>query len=320
MTDKEYTYFKNFIFYTYGQRGESLESKLLVLQTNVLEFLDLLLSERVDKDGKLIKSSDIIGQLYNVCLDKGNVNIESFIQTRRHNSSDEILGGLLATAMKNVVAALCDKAKFNETESTLTLQNSFYSIIQILCEINTRSIHELMCIKIEFYCHFHVIIDRFETILRDQHLEQIYRRSTMYPWKYTWRTDNMKLMTYMNKCYPHEIGRAMYLNDIVAQVQMRVWHDLYAHKHNEEEVAQVLAQVFNIDRKTINVRDIRTLFWPIVRNLKSPTFEEIWNEKYGLIYRNEQMSTKKRKRDSTPIRYSSPTVPNCPLFRKQIDL
>jgi hypothetical protein len=142
----------------------------------------------------------------------------------------------------------------------------------------------------------------------------------MYPWEYTWRTGNMKLMTYMNKCYPHDIGRAMYLNDIVAQVQMRVWHDLYAHKHNEEEVAQVLAQVFNIDRKTINFRDIRTLFWPIVRNLKSPTFEEIWNEKYGLIYRNEQMSTKKRKRDSSPIRYSSPPVPNCPLLRKQIDL
>jgi hypothetical protein len=114
----------------------------------VLEFLDLLLSERVDKDGKLIKSSDIVGQLYNVCLDRENVNIESFIQTRRHNSSDEILGGLLATATKNVVTALCDKAKFNETEATLSLQNSFYSIIQILCEINTRSIHELMYIKI----------------------------------------------------------------------------------------------------------------------------------------------------------------------------
>jgi hypothetical protein len=37
----------------------------------------------------------------------------------------------------------------------------------------------------------------------------------------------------------------MYLNDIVAQVQMRVWHDLYAHKHNEEEVAQVLYKYIN---------------------------------------------------------------------------
>jgi hypothetical protein len=65
----------------------------------VLEFLDLLLSERVDKDGKLIKSSDIVGQLYNVCLDRENINIESFIQTRRHHSSDEILGGLLPRKM-----------------------------------------------------------------------------------------------------------------------------------------------------------------------------------------------------------------------------
>jgi hypothetical protein len=69
---------------------------------------------------------------------------------------------------------------------------------------------------------------------RDTHLEQIYCRSSMYPWKYTWRTENLKLMNYMNKCYPHEVTKEMFLNDIVAQVQMRVGQDLYAHKHNEK--------------------------------------------------------------------------------------
>jgi len=130
---------------------------------------------------------------------------------------------------------------------------------------------------------YHAKIKRPE-LESDYNENMITERYQNYGWKYFWNPRSSKILALINNITESSIriGVEYDLEDLSNILRTSILTQIYSNtpEVNEQDLINKLSILFQLQSEEIDIRDRRTLLWPILQNTYCLSFEEIYNSKY----------------------------------------
>ena len=133
-----------------------------------------------------------------------------------------------------------------------------------------------------------------------------YQNNPIYPWKYYWNPISTDIIEFMS---PHiKLGESYSMSEILQQFNEVIKENIYGKNQDEDKIKTEVSKLFQLEEKDFNLRDLRSLQYPLLSHLYTLPYEDIWNEKYLKVYHQKDDNTHTNKRGpSTPPPEESPS-------------
>jgi len=290
----EYQYFHTFVEKSNQKCSHDENLNFIQLQTYTFELLEKLTEEgngydNVDQDCVTFHCSHIMALLFGICQDiKTVIPCLPSIRLQYRFPEDMNMTQLcrkLFTVSKDL-ATYYAKSSICAYDRTYDLwfQEAIYDYGTLIWKISgTDNIHDLMSLKIQLYSHYHVISEKYHAQMRKPFMLNEYRSKSIIGWKYFWNPKSTTLLDLLALDGHHVMryGVAYSLDDATFRIQIAILRKLYYGKMSEHDLVHSLCNIFQLRNKEINIRDRRTLLWPVLQHLYCLPFEDLWNEKHG---------------------------------------
>jgi len=322
----EYQYFHTFVEKSNQKCSHDENLNFIQLQAYTFELLEKLTEEgngydNVDQDCVTFHCSHIMALLFGICQDIKTV-IPCLPSIRLQYRFPEDMN--MTQLCRKLFTVSKDLATFYAKSSIcaydrsydLWLQEAIYDYGALIWKISeTDSIHDLMSLKIQLYSHYHVLTEKYHAQLKKPFMLNEYRSKSIIGWKYFWNPKSTALLELL-ALDGHQVmryGVAYSLDDATFRVQIAILRKLYYGHKSETDLVHELCNIFQFRSKEINIRDRRTLLWPVLQHLYCLPFEDLWNEKHGPRSQSEQRSQsgslpETRTRERSPVERSEQEI------------
>jgi len=273
----EYKYFRVFAKQACLAYGVEVVVHMLQLHTHALDVVDTLLDKGHDTDTVQSKCGDLVGLMYGITIHMNNIDPTPPCDapSTEHWTHREKALHLIATVKKFALTVM--KIRYNGMFHLLPeLEGLAQDIVYVAWSISKLStLHELMSCKIQSHCHYHLIMDKQHTIQSKPYLKFHYENYPIYPWKYNFQAGSKSLIEFIGECHSISLEQLYSLDEVTTILQNQIFHKIHEHNLEEEFVIETLEHIFQIERSNFNIRDKRSLQWPILLHLYIPSFETI---------------------------------------------
>jgi hypothetical protein len=165
------------------------------------------------------------------------------------------------------------------------LQYALYEFSDTVLEAaNVADMHDLMSLAIQGHFNGRILSQRLLHIHHLPSRKQEYEENTIVPWKYYWMHWNdaktKELMDFLCTCQEIRLGKSFYLPEIVNFVCEAVLHKIYYHNEEEDDIIRFISTTLEIKPENFNIRNPRSLQYPLMKYLTAENFNRTWEEKY----------------------------------------
>jgi len=318
----EYQYFHTFVEKSNQKCSHEDSLNFIQMQSYTFELLEKLTEEgngyeSLDKDYIAFHCSHIMALLFGICHDiKTIIPCLPSIQIPYRFPSEMNIAQLcrkLVTISKdlNTYFAKSSICAYDRTYD-LWFQEAIYDYGTLIWKISgTQDMHDLMTLKIQIYCHYHIMSEKYHAQLAKPFMQNEYRSKSIMGWKYFWNPKSTALLDLLALDGHHVMryGVAYSLDDATFRIQIAILRKIYSGQMSEDELVHSLCRIFQLRNKELNIRDRRTLIWPILQHLYCMPFEDLWNGKHGSKSRSESRSLSgERERQRSTVERSEQEV------------
>ena len=180
-------------------------------------------------------------------------------------------------------------------------QTQVYNVTHSIWEMSDfNNIHELLSLKIQNTCHGRIMIRKQHLIMKNSYMKMAYLNNPIYPWKYYWNPISIDMIEFMSSHI--KLGEPYSMSEILNQFNEVIKENIYGKNHKEEDkIKTQVSKLFQLEEKEFNLRDLRSLQYPLLSHLYTLPYDDIWNEKYLKVYHQKEDNTHTNKRGpSTP--------------------
>ncbi len=301
--EDEYKYFHTFVKNTNQKFSHDDNLNFLQLQSYTLELIEETMPDekesqfRPDKDNIKFQCAHIIGLLFSICQGKCLRFIYPCLPSRYlHERYPKTVINEFATNKRLVKAnrtmdtsyAKLMEYHFDKSQE-MVLQDAIYEYSALIWRIsNMPSIHDLLSLKIQLYCHPHILTERYHSKISKPFMTQMYNnweisKTTLDPgWKYYWNPRSTILSNLLNASENSTIkyGSPYTIEELTETLRETILTKLYNGKSNEKDLISSLSQYFQLQSDEIDIRDRNTFIWPVLQHTYCLSFEDIFNSKY----------------------------------------
>jgi hypothetical protein len=266
------------------------------LMTSTLELADITLSRSHDIDGIRGKAAEILICLSLYC--QRHEKLKYILPTDplaapAQNTIQDMAAHLtkLCTSLTDYEMPTCYYPHIENPDEEA--QSTIYKFAAELLGISgLNDIHELMSLAIQLKCDDTIFKQRLKHIHRLDYNKKRYESLSIYPWKYYWIPKAREVLTLMAGCTQVTLGKSYYFSEMVQMFCDVFLHKIYEHGENDEEILKLVSHVLDFEPEYIDLKNPRTLQYPLMKFVTPATFDETWLEKYP---RELQLTRKLRK-------------------------
>jgi hypothetical protein len=161
------------------------------------------------------------------------------------------------------------------------LQKSVYEFVLRLWELSeTDSMHDLMSLKIQMFCHYHIKNEKLTQSLAKPFMQYQYENNPIYPWKYYWNPNSGKLLEFINTINSIELGVEYHIDSLVATLFTAIRYRTIDPQADRGALLQELSVLLNCSMDDIALDDKNTLLWPLLFHVYTKSYEELWMSKH----------------------------------------
>jgi hypothetical protein len=284
----EYAYFKIFALYAETYFTLDPETDLNYLMKSTQELGEIMLMRKHDQDGLRFKSGEVIMNIFRYCShDKILKPCRpcNFFKTPEVNNNINHVAKILCLASNIIHEHTLKECTPNYYMHKENLQYALYEFSDTVLEAaNVADMHDLMSLAIQGHYNSRILSQRLLHIHHLPSRKQEYEENTIVPWKYYWMHWNdaktKELMDFLCTCQEIRLGKSFYLPEIVNFVCEAVLHKIYYHNEEEDDIIRFISKTLEIKPEHFNIRNPRSLQYPLMKYLKAENFNRTWEEKY----------------------------------------
>jgi hypothetical protein len=282
----EYNYFKIFVRQTIPKTCPLTPINFLHLQSMVMDMLHIVLTKSHDKDAIRWKCGDILAMLFSIsgempniepCQDSTHYRKEPGELRDSYTLTQEMIQTNKELILYFVKSTMCywDPGFFE------TLQTLIYDFVTKLWEISDlNDLHELMSLKIQMFCHYHIRNERVAQSLAKPFMKYRYEALSIHPLKYYWNPESKELLQFINSVNNIQLGVEHYLDEYLRSLYSAIKYKIHDLKIEPSAVLNELGLLLNCHVDDLDLDDSKTLLWPLLYHVYTRTFDEIWQSKH----------------------------------------
>jgi hypothetical protein len=282
----EYDYFYDFVRQTHPVVCPVIPINFLQLQILVNDLYNLVLSKSHDKDEIKWKCGDILAILFSLCDDIATVEPcqdASYYKRSPGKVIDPIdkVKEIIKSNKEMILYFIRSTMCYWDTSYFEMLQKSVYEFVLRLWELSeTDSMHDLMSLKIQMFCHYHIKNEKLTQSLAKPFMQYQYENNPIYPWKYYWNPNSAKLLEFINTINTIELGVEYHIDSLVAALFTAIRYKILDSQVDKNVLLQELSVLLNCSVDDIDLDDKNTLLWPLLFHVYTKSYEELWMSKH----------------------------------------
>lgn len=298
--DTEYQYFHTFMKKSNINYGNGLLMLMVQLATHVTELAENMLLKDHDMDNLKRKCAFVLSAVVGLCMEFDDINPYGLVALAYEIDPAKRTAFLLEK-MNKLNAKVIKARFFGITNAAREIEQLSQELIHMLQDIAlVTSVHDLMRLRIECHVHPNIESDKQHAISTKPHVKRFYERYPILPLKMRWNPRSTKLLEYLGKCMPLDMGLEMTTEHMVKLVTTRIMHRIQEHHEHRITIHNELGSLFQFASGDFSLDDDRSLQWPLLLHTETRPFEVVWKLSYPLLTIPE-IEPNKRKGCQCPI-------------------
>ena len=292
----EYKYFSDFISETQPEIEDNPAHEMVNLLMEALGVAGVIVTKHYDLDELRVNCGKILIRIFKFCKQaKSLPDLDELkpclpMDPRSGANSQDLqkeTSSLVTSA--RALATRFEKSGYNPWDHDIyhsCMQSDIYVIGQSLLGISRMcDMHELMSYAIQTQCNNAVFRQKARHIDIVPFMKYEYESHSVYPWKYYWSPYRYNMISFISETNKITLGVGYYLHEIVEQVISTITKRINEDKQSEVEVINELSHIFELEPEKFDIRDRRSLQYPLMNLLYVDTYHTLWIEKYPYKFR-----------------------------------
>jgi len=300
--DDEYKYFKIFIRHTMPSYMAPTHD-IIKVQSHVLKLIEIVLKTENDKDEISCKLANVLASIFSYTQHMNDIEpcqSSSLLNNKLHKFRNIRLHAAELINSIEKMSLAYDKTVLHSHSQLIwrDFQTQVYNVTHSIWEMSDfNDIHDLLSLKIQNTCHGRIMIRKQHLIMNNSYMKMAYQNNPIYPWKYYWNPISTDIIEFMS---PHiKLGESYSMSEILQQFNEVIKENIYGKNQDEDKIKTEVSKLFQLEEKDFNLRDLRSLQYPLLSHLYTLPYEDIWNEKYLKVYHQKEENRPTNKRGSS---------------------